>query len=148
MKNILILILSLSPLLLFSQQKDDTIIIQEPIIRLVPPTSPNSAGFMKITNSTSKEIKLIKAEADFSQTVELHTVVFENAKMMMRPTESIVIPANSTTELRPGSLHIMFMRLKNPLTSSDTKKVTLKFDNNKTIVVDMPVKEITMQMKK
>jgi periplasmic copper chaperone A len=147
MKKILTMIVFIAPLFLYSQQKED-ITIQEPMIRLVPTASPNTGGFMKITNSTSKEIKLIKAESDFSQTVELHNVVFENAKMMMRPIESIVIPANSTVELRPGSLHIMFIGLKNPLTVSDTKKVTLKFDNNKSLVVDMPVKEITMQMKK
>ncbi|NBU99386.1 MAG: copper chaperone PCu(A)C [Spirochaetia bacterium] len=147
MKKILTMIVFIAPLFLYSQQKED-ITIQDPLIRLVPASSPNTAGFMKISNSTSKEIRLIKAESDFSQTVELHNVVFENAKMMMRPVESIVIPANSTVELRPGSLHIMFIGIKNPLTLSDTKKVTLKFDNNKSIEIDIPVKEITNQMKK
>jgi len=147
MKKILTMIVFIAPLFLYSQQKED-ITIQEPMIRLVPTASPNTAGFMKISNSTSKEIKLIKAESDFSQTIELHNVVFENAKMMMRPIDSIVIPANSTVELRPGSFHIMFIGLKNPLTLSDTKKVTLKFDNNKSILVDIPVKEIAMHMKK
>lgn len=130
-----------------SAQTEDSIIAKEGIIRLMPPQSPNTGGFLKLSNSTGKDIKLIRAEGNFSESVELHDMKMEGGKMMMRPVPFITIPANSSVELKPGSLHIMFMGLKTPLKNEEEKKVTLFFDTSKSLSVTMVVKDIPMMKK-
>ena len=60
---------------MFAQDKETNISTSNEVIRLVPPTAQNSAGFLKLTNSSTTDIKLLKAESTSSTTVEVHDVV-------------------------------------------------------------------------
>jgi periplasmic copper chaperone A len=133
---------------IFAQENDTNISVSGEFIRMVPPTSQNSACFLKLSNSSSKDIKLIKVESSISKSVEIHDVVMESGKMMMRPLNEINIPANGSVELKPGNLHIMFIGLVSPLKLGDTHKVQLFFDSKKSITLQVPVKEISAFMKK
>ena len=42
-------------------------------IRATPPHAKNSAAFLTITNTTDKDIKLVAANSDISERIELHT---------------------------------------------------------------------------
>ncbi len=118
--------------------------VDKAFIKLVPETSPNTAAFATLKNGTAKDVSLIKAESDISTVVELHDMVMENEVMVMRPIEKILIKSNSSTELKPGSLHIMFIGLKAPLKKDAKHKVTLTFDNGQTIPLELSVKEVSM----
>ncbi len=111
-------------------------------IRLVPAPSKNSAMFCKIINNSSKDIALIKAESSISKTVELHDMVMEGQEMKMRPVEKFLIKAKSSLELKPGSFHIMFIDLKQPLKLGEKHKVILNFDNGNKITLDVPVEKV------
>jgi periplasmic copper chaperone A len=119
--------------------------VDKAFIKLVPETSPNTAAFATIKNGTAKDVSLIKAESEISNTVELHDMVMENEVMVMRPVEKILIKANSSTELKPGSLHIMFIGLKSPLQKDAKHKVSLTFDDGQKIQLDLSVKEVNME---
>jgi len=114
-------------------------------IRLVPAPSKSSAMFCKILNNSSKDIALIKAESSISKTVELHGMVMEGQEMKMRPVEKFLIKAKSSLELKPGSFHVMFIDLKQPLKLGEKHKVTFSFDNGQKIQLDVPVEKIEMQ---
>lgn len=116
--------------------------IEDAKIRLVPPSSSVSAMFLKISNNSNKDIKLISAESDLAKTVELHDMVMENGGMKMRRTENIVLKANSTTELKRGGLHIMFIDLKNPLKDGASHKIKLNFDDKTDQTIDVKVQAI------
>ena len=133
---------------MFAQDKETNISTSNEVIRLVPPTAQNSAGFLKLTNSSTTDIKLLKAESTISTTVELHDVVMESGKMTMRPISEIIIPAKGSVELKPGSLHIMFIGLKSPLKAGDSSEIKLTFDSKKSITFKAFVKEIPGMMKK
>jgi copper(I)-binding protein len=133
---------------IFAQESEINISISGELIRMVPPSSQHSACFLKLSNSSSKEIKLTRVESSISKSVEIHDVVMDSGKMMMRPITEITIPANGSVELKPGSLHIMFLGLVSPLKLGDTHKVILFFDSKKSITIQVPVKEITGMMKK
>lgn len=133
---------------MFAQDKETNISTSNEVIRLVPPTAQNSAGFLKLTNSSATDIKLLKAESTISTTVELHDVVMESGKMTMRPITEITIPAKGSVELKPGSLHIMFIGLKSPLKAGDSSEIKLTFDSKKSITFKAFVKEIPGMMKK
>ncbi|MCT4642858.1 MAG: copper chaperone PCu(A)C [Bacteriovoracaceae bacterium] len=113
--------------------------IKKPFVRLLPPSAPNTAAFMKIYNNTDRDIVLTSAIANISKTVELHGHEHINGLMRMRQVKQITLKANSTTSLEPGGLHIMFMGLKKPLFAKQEILLTLKFSNFKDLQVKIPV---------
>ena len=84
----------------------------------------DGGAFVNLTSD--QDATLIGATSSVSEKVELHTMKMEGEKMVMAQVPSIPLPANTKVELKPGSLHIMFMSLKAPLKEGDT--VTLKLE--------------------
>jgi|JI9StandDraft_2_1071091.scaffolds.fasta_scaffold290634_2 copper(I)-binding protein len=142
MKKILIAILLVQAIQVFAQDKTKGIKIENAMIKNIPPASSTTAGYMLIKNETNKDINLLKAESDISKVVELHTVNMENGVMKMRQVKSILIKANSSIELKPGSFHIMFIGLKSPLKKDEKKKIRLVFDNGQKENLEMQVQDI------
>ncbi|MCB1141013.1 MAG: copper chaperone PCu(A)C [Leptospiraceae bacterium] len=120
----------------------DQIIISNPVIRMVPPGSPNSAGFMKIYNNSNDDLRIIKIESDISRKVELHDVLQENGMMKMRKVDAFEIKSKTTLELKKGSKHIMFINLINPLKEGDKKKVKIHFQNGKSLEIEIPIQKL------
>ena len=79
-----------------------------------------------VTLTSDRDAQLIGATSPVAEKMELHTMKMEGEKMLMAQVTSIPLPANTKVELKPGSLHIMFMSLKAPLKEGDT--VTLKLE--------------------
>ncbi|AII15359.1 copper-binding protein (DUF461 domain) [Campylobacter iguaniorum] len=97
--------------------------------KATPPNAKNSAAFMKITNNTDKNIALVSGSNSVSEFTELHTHVSENGMKKMIQIPKIDVPAKSTVELKPGSLHIMMIGLKQAVNPGDKVDLTLNFDN-------------------
>jgi copper(I)-binding protein len=104
--------------------------VSDAYIRLLPPSSPNTGGFVNLTNTSKKDIKLIKASSGLSKKLELHTLIKDGDIMKMREVDSILIKANSSTMLKPGGLHLMFMGLKDTLVLNKEISVTLYFSDS------------------
>lgn len=84
-------------------------------------------AFVNLTSD--QDATLIGATSSVSEKVELHTMKMEGEKMVMAQVPSIPLPANTKVELKPGSLHIMFMSLKAPLKEGDTVALKLEIKN-------------------
>ncbi len=96
--------------------------------------------FMTITNAASTEDVLVGAKADVSEMAGLHTVVKDDqGGMKMTPIENIPVPASGSVELKPGSLHIMLMKLNRDLKDGDTFPLTLKYQNAGDMTVQVKV---------
>jgi copper(I)-binding protein len=66
-------------------------------------------------------------------------MISEKGMMKMREVKDVKIKAKSSTSLKPGGLHLMFMGLKRPLKKDEKIKVTLKFSDSSSLDVDFPV---------
>lgn len=117
------------------------ITINDPWIRLAPPNAPVLGLFMKINNNTTDEIKLLAANADGYQRVELHKTLFQHGIMKMLQQNFISIPAQSQVRLKPGSWHIMLIKPHNVPQIGEKVKISLKFDNNTTHIVNALVRK-------
>ncbi|CCG06976.1 copper chaperone PCu(A)C [Pararhodospirillum photometricum] len=98
-----------------------------------------AGAFMTFHNQGPAD-RLIKAEADISQRVELHTQSFKNGMATMRSLPGLDIAAKADTVLEPGGLHIMFIDLKAPLKEGDRFPLALTFERAGTIQVEVAVK--------
>ena len=102
--------------------------------------------FMTIANSAAEADVLIGAKADVAEMAGLHTVVKDDqGGMKMTPVENIPVPASGSVELKPGSLHIMLMKLTKDLNTGDTFPLTLKYQKagDMTVQVKVQAGELT-----
>jgi hypothetical protein len=99
------------------------------------------AIYMVIRNPSNQPDRLVKAESDAANVVELHMVVSENGAMAMRQVKAIEAPANGEVILQPGGFHLMLIGLTRNLTVGDTVTVTLTFERAGEITVQAPVRE-------
>lgn len=109
-------------------------------LRLVPPVSSNSAGYVTLQNASKQPVDLLSARSDNAATVELHTVIREGELMRMQQLERITVPAQAAVTLQPGAHHLMFIGLKAPLKENQQVPVTLTFSNGETLQLSLPVK--------
>jgi copper(I)-binding protein len=107
--------------------------------RASPMMAQAGAGFMIITNAGEAD-KLTAAKSDISEVVELHTHIEENGMKAMRKVDFIDVPASGSVELKPGSFHVMFIKLKDQLKEGQQVTVTLVFEKAGEVAVTLPVK--------
>ena len=102
--------------------------ISQASIRLLGGDMP-AAGYMLIKNTGALDDRLVNARADFAEQLMLHqSSVDSNGVASMKMVMAIDVPAGQTTELKPGSFHIVFEGLKPTLKVGDTVTLTLQFE--------------------
>jgi periplasmic copper chaperone A len=120
------------------------ITIQNPWARATPKGAEVAGGYLRIKNTGQQPDKLVGGSCDFSDTVEVHEMATKDGVMTMRPlANGLQIKAGGVVDLNPGSLHLMFTKLKKPLKQGDTAKVTLKFEKAGDISVEFSVEGTT-----
>ncbi|KAK3575769.1 hypothetical protein CHS0354_030101 [Potamilus streckersoni] len=114
-------------------------------VRMMPPGAVNSAGYMYIKNTGTRDIKIVSADSDVSEKTELHTVIREGDIMQMVPVDGFTITAGGTFELKPGSYHVMLLGLKAPLKEGQEVEIMFKDADGNSLKIKAPV---SSQMKK
>ena len=107
------------------------------------PGQTNGAGYMLINNPTGVSDRLLSAQSDASNRLELHTVITENGVAKMRQVPGIDVPAKGSAKLAPGGLHLMFLQLTGPFKQGDSVPVVLKFEKAGEVRVNFTVKPST-----
>lgn len=123
----------------------DNVSVDNPYVRLAPPSAPTTGAFMVIRNTGDKDIKVLKAENPASKVTELHNHINEGGVMKMRQVPAIDIKAKGEALLQPGGLHVMLIDLKAPLKEGDVVPITLSFDDGSSKKVDAKVQKIVPQ---
>src|SRR5215470_6242083 len=73
-------------------------------------------GFMKIINHGSTPDRLVSVEVEFAKAGQIHTMKMDGDVMKMEElTGGLEIPAGATVELKPKSMHLMFMGVNQEL---------------------------------
>ena len=111
-------------------------------LKTTAPNAKNTAIFMKIKNNSSADISLISAkEQSLGAATEIHDHIHEGGKMKMVEVPEIKIPANSTVELKPKSLHIMLMGIPAQITKDTHANLALGFSDGSSIRLDIAAKD-------
>jgi copper(I)-binding protein len=120
----------------------DQITVKDPYVREVPPGAMATGSFMVFHNQSDQNISLVSADSDAANRVELHTHVHDNGVMKMREIEKIEIPANGSTELKPGGLHIMLIDLPRMPKAGENVRFTLEFADGSEKTITAPVQSL------
>lgn len=140
---------SLIPALLMSASLTHAadLTIDDAMARAVPPTAKMSAAFMTLTNNEATDLAMVSAESSAAKAVELHNNTMVDGKMKMRKVDQIDLPANQTTELKPGGLHVMLIGLNRALVEGETIDLKLNFSDGSSEAMEIPIQQIKPMMK-
>lgn len=103
-------------------------------------------GFMKIINHGTTPDRLLSVSVEFAAGSQIHDMKMEgNVMKMAELKDGIVIPAGATVELKPQSLHVMFMDLKEDLIPDEMVNGELVFEKAGKLKVEFMVEPATAQ---
>jgi copper(I)-binding protein len=115
--------------------------IIDPWSRATPKGASVAAGYMKISNTGTTADRLVGGSSEASTRFEVHEMTMDNGVMKMRPVKGgLEIKPGETVELKPGSFHVMFTDLKNPLTPGQHVKAALVFEKAGAVNVEFDVR--------
>lgn len=99
-----------------------------------------TGAFMNIRNTGRQGDRLLSVESDVAEVIETHTTEMRNGVAAMARIDGIDVPGLQTTELKPGGLHIMLIRLTRDLMPGDTVNLRLNFEVSGPIDVQAEVR--------
>ncbi len=93
------------------------------------PSLPNRpmAAYMAISNDGAVNDELVGAYSPDFKAIELHRMMDHDGVMKMEQLDVIPIPADETTTLEPGGLHMMLFGAETAFKEGDSFPVTLEF---------------------
>ena len=116
------------------------LVIHHPWSRQSPAAADVAAGFMTITNNGKEDDRLVGATSAVSSSGQIHDMKMVGDVMKMEELpDGVVIPAGGTVKLKPKSLHIMFVGLKQQVMEGEEFTGTLTFEKAGTVTVDYEV---------
>ena len=111
------------------------ILITEIWARTTPKTAKTGAAFFVIKNNGKTGDTLIGVSSGLAKKTEIHQSSMEKGIMKMRHVGKVAVPAGGIGILKPGSFHIMFMGLYNPINKGDEFPLTLTFEKSGTLKI-------------
>jgi len=101
-----------------------------------------TALYFTIENTGETADTLFKVDSELADRVELHETYSEGELVGMRKVEMIVIESKSSFELKPGSHHIMLMKLKKNINDGDEGEFVLHFKQAGEIKITAKAKKL------
>jgi len=101
----------------------------------------NTGVFFVIDNPTSNDDRLLSAESDIAQAVELHKTTMVDDVMKMTPQEFVPVPAAEQVIFKPGDLHVMLINLIEQLNVGDRFELTLNFEVAGEVILTVTVEQ-------
>ncbi|PQO23632.1 copper-binding protein [Rhodobacteraceae bacterium WD3A24] len=126
---------------LAAQENGPTVHVRDAYARVATPMSRSGAAFMVIENTGEADDRLIAADTDAAEVVELHTHIEsdDGVMQMVEVEEGFSIPAGETHILARGGDHVMMMGLTRRLEHGDAITLTLTFDEAGEVTLEVPV---------
>ncbi len=119
------------------------ITIIHPWARATPPGARVGGGYLIVTNKGDQPDRLVSLTSEVSERAEVHEMSMKDGVMSMRELEGgLPIPAHGSVELKPGSFHVMFFGLKQPLRQGSHFSTTLSFEKAGPVTVDFDIEPI------
>jgi len=115
------------------------LLIEKPWARASIGISRPAAVYLTIQNNGVETDILTMVKTPVAEMSEVHKSEVKDGIARMSPAGQVEIAAGSSINLEPGGLHIMLMKLKQPVKKGDSISMILLFENAGPIDVVVPV---------
>lgn len=115
--------------------------ILHPWSRATPEGAKVAAGYLVLKNHGNSADRLVSATGEVAGMTQVHEMAVDvkGVMTMKQLADGLEIPAGGEVTLKPGSFHIMFMGLKQPVREGRSFKGTLTFEKAGTVEVEYSV---------
>ncbi|RDH84864.1 MAG: hypothetical protein DIZ80_05205 [endosymbiont of Galathealinum brachiosum] len=113
-----------------------------------PPGAGVMAGYMEISNTTSKNIDIISVNSQSFKMVEMHQSKEVDGFAKMLPQKKLSIPANGKLILKSGSYHLMLIKPEKWFKHGDLIKLNFTLSNDTKISLDVNIKKTSSRAMK
>lgn len=117
--------------------------IAKMMIRTPPGGRDVTGGYFDIVSASDDAI--IGASSEAFSSIELHTHLDEDGVMVMKKLDDVPLKAGEVVSFKPKGLHLMLFGADG-LELDQTVEVTFEFASGRTLIVDFPVQNLTIQM--
>ena len=139
----LILVFVIVTLAAGCSSSDGEISINDPWARPTAPGAENAAFYAQVQNQSGVDDELIGASSDRCTMTQIHNTEMNDGVMSMAPAEhaDVTVGPSETLNLEPGGLHVMCMRVTEPLAEGEEIELDLEFRESGTISVTAVVEQ-------
>ena len=123
------------------------ITVSNPHLVVFGRNAKSGAGYFVISNKNSDPVVLNKVTAEFGKAMLHKTDVDKNGVAKMKHLESVEVPGNGLLKLEPGGTHIMFMNISIEFDESRNYPVTLVFEEQGSLDIDLKLKSAKKSQK-
>ena len=117
--------------------------IGHPWARATPPGAKVAGGYLSVENTGAALDRLLGATVSIAGRVEIHDMAVTDGVMRMRELpQGIEIKPGERIELKPGSLHLMWIDLKQLPKKGETVAGTLRFERAGELAIEFAVDAI------
>ncbi|MCJ7858806.1 copper chaperone PCu(A)C [Corynebacterium kalidii] len=121
-----------------STQSGDALTFSDGYVGAKDTETSMTAVFGELTNSTDEDIHLTRATGDLEGVYQFHETV---DGIMKETDDGLVVPANGSVDMEPGSTHIMIMENHDEIAAGDALTLTLTAEDGTTYEIkDIPVR--------
>lgn len=121
-----------------STQSSDALTFSDGYVGAKDTETSMTAVFGELTNSTDEDIHLTRATGDLEGVYQFHETV---DGIMKETDDGLVVPANGSVDMEPGSTHIMIMENHDEIAAGDALTLTLTAEDGTTYEIkDIPVR--------
>ncbi len=124
------------------ESKAGALTIMHPWARPTHGNVPLSAAYFTIQNKGTKPDRLLSIAGEIAGRIEIHETIKVGDIAKMQPViGGVEIPAGGTAELKPLGKHVMLMRLNKKLGAGDVFPLTLVFENQGEVKIEVKVEK-------
>lgn len=102
-------------------------------------SAPTGVVYMSIQNTGSSDITIASLATRVAERAEIHRTTRVDNVVRMEKVGPLLVQAGKTVELKPDGLHVMLMDLSAPLVAGRAFSITLRFDDESTVDVNVEV---------
>ncbi len=125
------------------EYKAGSLEIKHPWSRATPKGATVAGGYLTIINTGTTPDRLIGGSTVAAGKFEIHEMSVDNGVMKMRQlANGVEIKPGQTVEFKPGSYHLMFVGVSQPLEQGKRVKGTLEFEKAGKVDVEYAVEAI------
>ena len=102
-------------------------------------TATPGAVYLTIVNAGTTADRLTRLSTPAAAEAQIHLMTMDGNVMQMRPVDALDVKPGERIELKPGGLHIMLVKLKQPLKQGGHFPLSLEFERAGRIDVEVLV---------
>ena len=114
--------------------------VKEAVMNQLAPGQSVGAVYMRIANSTDKDIVLNYVHAPIASSIEVHRTIYEEGMMQMRPVNHVRVEAGKSLSFEPGGYHLMLFGVENQPEVGQTFELTVEFEGGLKVTAPVLVK--------